>query len=115
MLLATFAAAAISLPWFGPRLFGLQAQIGARAFSQAAEAGHPEPLSVAGVTFYPRMLMQQFGVGASVLFALGLFVAAWRRQWLMLGALLAPFVVLAVLIQNKNLRYSLPLLGGPWR
>ena len=63
------------------------------------------------MTFYPRMLLQQFGVGASLLFALGLVVAAWRRQWLMLGTLLGPFFVLSVLIQNKNLRYSLPLLG----
>src|SRR6185295_11245732 len=110
--LATLAAAVISLPWFGPRLFGLQAQLGARAFGQAAEAGHPEALSVAGVSFYPRMLMQEFGIGASVLFAGGLFVAAWQRRWLLLGSVLAPFVVLAVLIQNKNLRYALPLLAG---
>ena len=104
-------ATVISLPWFGPRLFGLQAQLGARAFRQAAEAGYPETLSLAGVTFYPRMLLQQFGVGASLLFALGLVVAAWRRQWLMLGTLLGPFFVLSVLIQNKNLRFTLPLLG----
>src|SRR5262245_15391855 len=110
--LATLVAVVISLPWFGPRLFGLQAQLGARAFGQAAESGHPEPLSVAGVTFYPRMLMSQFGIGAAVLFAVGLIVAAWRRQWLLLASVLAPFVVLGVLIQNKNLRYSLPLLAG---
>ena len=111
VLLATLVATVISLPWFGPRLFGLQAQFGARAFGQAAEAGYPETLSLAGVTFYPRMLLQQFGVGASLLFALGLVVAAWRRQWLMLGTLLGPFFVLSVLIQNKNLRFTLPLLG----
>ena len=58
------------------------------------------------------MLLHQFGLGASVLFAIGLVVAAWRRQWLLLGAVLAPFVVLSLLIQNKNLRYSLPLLGA---
>ena len=110
-VLAALMATVISLPWFGPRLFGLQAQLGARAFGQAAEAGHPEPLSLAGVTFYPKMLLQQFGFGASVLFAMGLFVAAWRRQWLLLGAVLAPFFILSLLIQNKNLRYSLPLLG----
>jgi hypothetical protein len=112
VVLAAFVATVVSLPWFGPRLFGLQAQLGARAFRQAAEAGHPEPLSLASVTFYPRMLLQQFGFGASVLFALGLFIAAWRRQWLLLGAVLAPFFVLSLLIQNKNLRYSLPLLGA---
>jgi hypothetical protein len=111
VVLAAFVATVVSLPWFGPRLFGLQAQLGARAFRQAAEAGYPETLSLAGVTFYPRMLLQQFGVGASLLFALGLVVAAWRRQWLMLGTLLGPFVVLSLLIQNKNLRFTLPLLG----
>ena len=110
--LATLVATVISLPWFGPRLLGIQAQLGARAFGQAAESGHPEPLSVAGVTFYPRMLLPQFGIGAGVLFAAGLIVAAVRRQWLLLVSVLAPFVVLAVLIQNKNLRYSLPLLAG---
>jgi hypothetical protein len=109
--LAALVAAALSLPWFGPRLFGLGAQVDARAFAQAAEAGHPDPLSLAGLTFYPRLLGYQVGLGAAVCFGLGLLVALRRRRWVLLAAVVAPFVVLE-LIRNKNLRYALPLLGA---
>ncbi|HUK64856.1 MAG TPA: glycosyltransferase family 39 protein [Dongiaceae bacterium] len=111
-ILAGLVMTVVSLPWFGPRLFGLQAQLGARAYAQAAEAGQPDAMSFAGVSFYPRLLINEFGLGASLLFVLGLVAAAVRRQWLVLFAVLAPFVVLAVVIQNKNLRYSLPLFGA---
>src|SRR5438876_61580 len=41
---AAAVAMALSLPWYGLRLFGLPAQIGGRSFKQAAESGHPHPL-----------------------------------------------------------------------
>src|SRR5438093_4206652 len=47
-------AVVLSLPWYGLRLFGLPAQIGSRSFKQAAEAGHPDPLSAAALGYYPQ-------------------------------------------------------------
>lgn len=52
--LAGFVAIAASLPWLGPRLFGLGAQVGARSFAQAAQSRRPDPLTVGGFAFYPR-------------------------------------------------------------
>ena len=109
--LATLVAAAVSLPWFGPRLLGLGAQVDARAFAQAAEAGHPDPFTLAGLTFYLKFLGFQFGFAAALLALAGVVVAAMRRQWFLLIAALSPFLVLEV-IRNKNLRYSLPVLGA---
>jgi hypothetical protein len=109
--LAVLVAAGLSLPWFGPRIFGLGAQIDARAFAQAAEAGHPDPLTLAGLAFYPRLLVYQVGLGAAVLLGIGLVAAVVRRRWFLLAAVVAPFIVLE-LIRNKNLRYALPLLGA---
>ena len=101
----------LSLPWFGPRLLGLGAQLDARAFAQAAEAGHPDPLSLAGLMFYPRWLGYEIGLGAAVLLVIGAIAAGVRRQWFLLVAGLAPFVALE-LVRNKNLRYTLPLVGA---
>jgi len=100
--LALLVAAALSLPWFGPRLFGLFAQFDARAFAQAAESGHPDPLTLAGLLLYPRWLGYEVGLGAAV----GLVVALVRRHGFLLVGLVGPFVVLE-LIRNKNLRYTL--------
>jgi len=44
-----------------------------------------------------------------VLLLVGLVVAVMRRQWVVLAALLAPFLLFE-LLQNKNLRYTLPIL-----
>ena len=109
--LAVTVAAALSLPWFGPRLFGLGAQLDARAFAQAAESHHPGPLTLAGLAFYPRWLGYEIGLGAAALAAIGLGVTLGRRRWFLPVAVLAPFVGLE-LIRNKNLRYALPLLGA---
>ena len=107
--LTILVGAAISVPWYGPRLFGFVPQIAARSFKQAAESGHPDPLTATALAFYPTWLAPQLGVLAVVLLLVGLVVAAVRRQWLVLAALVAPFVLFE-LLQNKNLRYTLPLL-----
>jgi Dolichyl-phosphate-mannose-protein mannosyltransferase/LmeA-like phospholipid-binding len=107
--LAILVAAAISIPWYGPRLFGFVPQIAARSFKQAAESGHPDPLTATALLFYPMWLAPQLGVLAVVLLLVGLVVAVMRRQWTVLAALLAPFVLFE-LLQNKNLRYTLPIL-----
>jgi len=102
-------ASLIALPWYGPRLFGLLPQIASRSFKQAAESGHPDPFTASALLFYPTMLVPQFGVLAVVLLAAGLVVAILRRQGVAVTAFLVPFVLFS-LLQNKNLRYTLPLL-----
>ncbi|OGL04687.1 MAG: hypothetical protein A3E31_11665 [Candidatus Rokubacteria bacterium RIFCSPHIGHO2_12_FULL_73_22] len=107
--LVALVAGALAVPWYGPRLLGLGAQIANRSFKQAAESGYPETLSATALRFYPEWFATQFGVVAVLLFCVGLVVAARHRQGWLLAALLVPFAVLE-LIQNKNLRYTLPLL-----
>ena len=101
----------LALPWYGPRLFGLPMQILNRSFKQAAEQQNPEPLTSAALTYYPRTLPTQLGLLAGLLLIWGLWAlrkhgAARTILWL---ATLGPFIVFS-LIQNKNLRYTLPIL-----
>ncbi|MGH7347993.1 MAG: ArnT family glycosyltransferase, partial [Candidatus Rokuibacteriota bacterium] len=107
--LAILVGAALSVPWYGPRLFGFVPQIANRSFKQAAESGHPDPLSATALLFYPTWLAPQLGVLAVVLLLVGLVVAVMKRRWIVLAALL-PALLLFALLQNKNLRYTLPLL-----
>jgi hypothetical protein len=107
--LAALVALGVSLVWYGPRLMGLPAQIANRSFKQAAESGHPDPLSWTALSIYPVTLPMFFGAAASVLLAVGLVVALRRRAWLEVGAVLLPFAVFLA-IQNKNARYTLPIL-----
>ena len=107
--LAVLIGAALSVPWYGPRLFGMIPQISARSFKQAAESGHPDPLTATALLFYPTWLAPQIGVLALVLLLVGIVIAAMRRQWILLAAVLAPFALFE-LLQNKNLRYTLPLV-----
>ena len=109
LALAWLIGGALSLPWYGPRLLGLLPEVASRGFRQAAESGHPDPLTATALTLYPRWFPTQFGLVAVVLFVLGLGVAAWRRHWLLLAAVVPAFG-LVELLQNKNLRYTLPLL-----
>jgi hypothetical protein len=108
-LVGALVAIILSLPWYGPRLLGLSGQIGRRSFEQAAESGHAAPWSIAALSFYPTWLIPQFGVIATILLCVGAVAALRRRQPFLLVALLIPFAV-AEVIQNKNLRYTLPLL-----
>src|SRR5439155_1697462 len=87
-------------------------EITSRSFRQAAESGHPEPLTAGALTLYPRWFPTQFGFVAGLLVLLGLGVAARRRHWLLLAALL-PALTLLELLQNKNLRYTLRRAGVP--
>ena len=109
LILALLIGGALSLPWYGPRAFSLVQEITSRSFRQAAESGHPDPLTAGALTLYPRWFPTQFGFVAGLLVLLGLGVAARRRHWLLLAALL-PALALLELLQNKNLRYTLPLL-----
>ena len=111
LLLALLLGGGLSLPWYGPRLFGLPLQIAARSFKQAALQGSPETLTGAALLLYPRTLPAIFGFLAAPLFAWGLLALARRRdsRGLLWSASLVPFAVF-LLIQNKNYRYVLPLL-----
>jgi hypothetical protein len=110
LLAALGVAAVIALPWYGPRLVGLPMQFMNRSFKQAAESGHAPALSGASLLFYPQWIIPQWGLLATALLLLGLGALAWRpRARGLLWSALAPFVIF-LLIQNKNLRYTLPLL-----
>jgi len=110
LLPALVLGGALSLPWYGPRLFGLPIQIATRSFKQAALQGSPEIFSSAALLLYPRTLLAIFGLLAAPLLAWGLLALGRRRdsRGLLWSASLAPFVVF-VLIQNKNYRYVLPI------
>ena len=110
LLAALGVAAAIALPWYGPRLVGLPAQIINRSFKQAAESGHAPALSGSSLLFYPQWIIPQWGLLATALLLWGIVALARRpRARGLLWAALAPWLIF-VLIQNKNLRYTVPLL-----
>ncbi|OGL21248.1 MAG: hypothetical protein A3K12_14150 [Candidatus Rokubacteria bacterium RIFCSPLOWO2_12_FULL_71_19] len=110
LLLALGIGLVIALPWYGPRLVGLPMQILNRSFKQAAESGHAPALTTGSLLYYPRVFQPQFGLLAAPLAACGLW--ALRRMPRARGLLWSAMLPLVVflLIQNKNLRYTLPLL-----
>ena len=105
---AGLLAVCVALPWYGPRALGLLTQIQNRSFKQAQEQGFPEALSSASLSYYPLNFPVYFGVMAVLLLLVGLVVATRRRCWFVLAGL-APLLVF-LLIQNKQIRYVLPLL-----
>ena len=110
LLAAVGVATAVALPWYGPRLVGLPTQIINRSFKQAAESGHAPALSGSSLLFYPEWIVPQWGLLATALLLWGIVALARRPQARgLLWAALAPFLIF-FLIQNKNLRYTLPLL-----
>jgi hypothetical protein len=102
---------ALALPWYGPRLFGLPMQVLNRSFKQAAESGYPDALTASSLLFYPRTFPYQFGLLAGLLFLLGVWALRSARggRGILLGSFFVPFA-LFLFVQNKNLRYTLPLL-----
>ena len=107
--LATLVAIALSVAWYGPRLVGMPRQIAFRAVTHAAEEGKPPTLSAAGLAFYPMSLPVQLGLLATILLIGGIVVAVVQRQHLVLAAFVVPLAVF-MLLRNKDLRYTLPLL-----
>src|SRR5206468_116028 len=107
--LAALVAAAVGLAWYGPRVVGMPRQIALRAVTHGAEEGKPPTLSTAALAFYPTSLPVQLGVLATALLLAGLVVAVIRREGFVVVAFLVPFA-LFVLLRNKDLRYTLPLL-----
>ena len=110
LLAAVGVAGAVALPWYGPRLVGLPAQFINRSFKQAAEAGQAPAFSGSSLLFYPEWIIPQWGLLATALLLWGIVALVRRPQARgLLWAALAPFLIFT-LIQNKNLRYTLPLL-----
>jgi 4-amino-4-deoxy-L-arabinose transferase-like glycosyltransferase len=109
--LALLIAAAVSLPWYGPRLIGMPGQFLNRSFKQAAEQGSAPALSSGGLLFYPSVFPTEIGYLAVLVFALGLWTVRrdLRARRLLWAAALVPFVMI-LFAQNKNLRYALPLV-----
>jgi len=108
---AMIVAAVVALPWYGPRLIGLPLQVMNRSFKQADLAQQPKTFSPEGLLYYPTIFPVEFGLLAVPLFLWGLWALRRERAaraflWI---AALGPFVVFT-LIQNKNLRYTLPIL-----
>jgi hypothetical protein len=106
-------AGLIALPWYGPRVLSIPGQVFGRAYDNAAREGQPPTLALESLTFYPRVFLPQFGWLAAAAFAWGLWALRSRgdvRMVLWLAAL-APVATFTV-IQNKNLRYTLPALGA---
>jgi 4-amino-4-deoxy-L-arabinose transferase-like glycosyltransferase len=109
--LAAGIAAVIALPWYGQRIVGMPFQVVDRSFKQAAEADQAALFSWTWLLFYPRVFQPQFGLLAGLACVWGLW-ALWRdrraRAYLWLATLPGLFVF--SIIQNRNLRYTLPLL-----
>jgi len=111
LAVALVVGVAIALPWYGPRIMGLPTQASNRSFKQAAEAGQAGYLSAESLLYYPRVLPTQLGMLASLLFVMGAWACRRYREsraFLWLSGV-APFVMFS-LIQNRNLRYTLPIL-----
>lgn len=108
---ATAIAAFIALPWYGQRIVGMPFQVVDRSFKQAAEADQAALFSWIWLSFYPRVFQPQFGLLAGVACAWGLF-ALWadRRARAFLWLATLPALIVFSIIQNRNLRYTLPLL-----
>ncbi|MGH7403905.1 MAG: ArnT family glycosyltransferase, partial [Candidatus Rokuibacteriota bacterium] len=109
--LALLIAAGISLPWYGPRLMGMPGQFLNRSFKQAAESGYAPALSSGGLLFYPSVFPTEIGFLAVLVFLLGLWTVRrdLRARRVLWSAALVPFAAI-LLVQNKNVRYALPLI-----
>jgi len=109
--LALLVGSALALPWYGPRLMGMPFQMVDRSFKQAAEANQAPLFSWIWLLFYPRVFQPQFGLLAGLLCIWGLWALRHDRRargYVWLATL--PALVVFSLIQNRNLRYTLPLL-----
>ena len=106
--LALAVGLALALPWYGPRLAGLPMQILNRSYKLATES--PPTLSASGLLFYPRTFLPLYGVLAGLLTLWGLWaVRRFPRARALVWSAILPLVIF-VFIQNKNLRYALPVL-----
>ena len=106
---ATLVMLAVAAPWYLHHL-DLPARLAKTAYAVGAAEGDPGFASLAGWTYYLRDLPRQLGVVPAVLLVVGLAMA---RRTPALGLLLTwaggPLVLLT-LLQNKDSRYTMPIL-----
>ena len=106
---ATLVMVAVAAPWYLYHL-GLPPRLVENAYAAGAAEGDPGPTSLAGWTYYLGDLPRQLGVMPAALLVVGLAMA---RGTPALGLLLTwaggPLVLLT-LLQNKDSRYTMPIL-----
>jgi dolichyl-phosphate-mannose-protein mannosyltransferase len=102
-VLTIVVAAAISLPWYGPRLLGLP--------MQASSLAMPSPVHDGGkaLALHATWIVPELGVLAVALVMAGLVVAALRRRGFAIVGFLAP-LMLFIVLPHSDLRHTLPLL-----
>ena len=108
LALALLVGLLVAGPWYGPRLAGLPLQILNRSFKQAVES--PPAMSTTGMAFYPRVFLPLVGVLTGLLAVWGAWaVRRMPRARALVWTALVPWGIF-IAIQNKNLRYALPLV-----
>lgn len=110
-LLALAVAGVVSLPWYIKHLL-LPASLLKAAYAGGAAEGDPGMASVAAWGYYFLGMIYQLGPPFAGLLLLGLVLArAWRISGvgLLLTWFLSPLLLLT-LLQNKDYRFTLPLL-----
>src|SRR5215468_3216861 len=108
LALALLLGVLVAGPWYGPRLAGLPLQILNRSFKQAVES--PPAMSSTGLVFYPRVFFPLVGALTGLLAVWGVWaVRRMPRARALVWTALVPWAIF-IAIQNKNLRYALPLV-----
>jgi hypothetical protein len=110
--LAVALAAAVASPWYIPQLETLPTFLELSRGGAAAE-GDPSRISLQAAVFYLRALVSyQLFVPLAILFAAGLAIGLQRRPrgWTPLWLWLAGSWVMLMFFENKDPRYSAPLL-----
>jgi hypothetical protein len=108
LALALLVGVLVAGPWYGPRLAGLPLQILNRSFKQAVES--PPAMSSTGLVFYPRVFLPLVGALTGLLAVWGVWaVRRMPRARALVWTALVPWGIF-IAIQNKNLRYALPLV-----
>ena len=111
LAIALGIGAVMAVPWYGPRVIGLPLQVMNRSFKNAGIEQKPAAFSPEGLLYYPTTFPVQFGLLAALLSLWGLWALRRNRaaRAFLWSTTLGPLVIFC-LIQNKNLRYTLPIL-----
>ncbi len=108
--LSLLAAALVAGPWYLWNLIPMSRDLFFFAFKRGAEEGQPAVFSLAGLTYYARILPAQLGRWPFWLFAISLPFGIRHpkyRRWLLW--VLVPSLAFT-LLHNKKDRYFMPLL-----
>jgi hypothetical protein len=106
---ATLVMVVVAAPWYLYHL-GLPARLVQSAYAAGAAEGDPGLTSLAGWTYYLRDLPRQVGVVPTALLMVGLVMARRTPAFGLLLTWASGPLVLLTLLQNKDSRYTLPIL-----